>query len=554
MKLSKIIVVTAIGAFLVSCNSVKRIAVPEGKDTSVIIPSKQVFTEQDVQTWSHADLATDSIPGISLEKAYEFLKDRKSVPVIVAVTDSGSDITHEDLAAKVWTNPKEIAGNGIDDDKNGFIDDIHGWNFLGSTYDENLELTRLYRQQKPLYEGKTEADFKKEKDLKKFKDFKALEEDFKSNLERVKKGQAQYMQYEDMLKATDVAMQNLTGKEDYTLEDLKAITSTFDFVNSQKEMAIKILESGSSVEEQLEQLEPAVDYYTSQVNSYYNINFNGRAKLNDDGYSMKTKVYGDNNVKDQGDDEIHGTHVSGIVLADRNNHLGVNGVVDNALLMAVRVVPNGDEYDKDVALGIRYAVDNGAKVINTSFGKGYSPNAEWVYDAIKYAAKKDVLIVNAAGNDGQNIDEKPSYPKDIEKGDKEVSDNFLTVGAATRFYNENLPADFTNYGKANVDVFAPGHDIYNTVPNNGYKSLSGTSMASPATAGVAALIRSYFPELSASQVKHIIMNSGTLVNLEVLLPKGEGKLVPFTELSKSGRIVNAYNAVKMAAEMVAKKK
>lgn len=554
MKFSKIIIATAIGTFLVSCNSVKRIAVPQGVDTSVIIPSKKVFSEQEIHTWSHADLATDSIPGISLTEAYEFLKDRKSVPVIVAVTDSGSDITHEDLAAKVWTNPKEIEGNGIDDDKNGFIDDIHGWNFIGPTYDENLELTRLYRMQKPLYEGKTEADFKKKEDLEKFTAFKALEEDFKSNLERVKKGQAQYMQYEDMIKATDAAMQNLTGKEDYTLEDLKAATSTFDFVNSQKDMAMKILGSGSSMEEQLAQLEPAVDYYTSQVNAYYNLEFNGRAKLNDDGYSMDTKVYGDNNVKDQGDDEIHGTHVSGIVLADRNNNLGVNGVADNALLMAVRVVPNGDEYDKDVALGIRYAVDNGAKVINTSFGKGYSPNVEWVYDAIKYAAKKDVLIVNAAGNDGQDIDEKPSFPKDIDKDDKEVSDNFLTVGAATRFYNESLPADFTNYGKNNVDVFAPGHDIYNTVPNNEYKSLSGTSMASPATAGVAALIRSYFPELSASQVKHIIMNSGTLVNLEVLLPKGEGKLVPFTELSKSGRIVNAYNAVKMAAEMVAKKK
>ncbi|MGY5355415.1 S8 family peptidase [Wenyingzhuangia sp. IMCC45467] len=554
MKFSKIIVATVVGTFLVSCNSIKRIAVPAGTDTSVIIPSKKVFTEEQVRTWSHADLATDSIPGISLAEAYEFLKNRKSVPVIVAVTDSGSDITHEDLSSKIWTNPKEIPGNGIDDDKNGYIDDVHGWNFLGATYDENLELTRLYRMQKPLYEGKTEADFKKEEDLKKFEEFKAIEEDFKSNLERVKKGQAQYMQYEDMLKATHVAMQNLTGKEEYTLEDLKAASSTFDFVNSQKEMAIKILSSGSSIDEQLKQLEPAVDYYTSQVNAYYNLEFNGRAKLNDNGYSMETKFYGDNNVKDQGDDEIHGTHVSGIVLADRNNHLGVNGVADNALLMAVRVVPNGDEYDKDVALGIRYAVDNGAKVINTSFGKGYSPNAEWVYDAIKYAAKKDVLIVNAAGNDGDNIDEVLSYPKDTEDLEKEISDNFLTVGAATRFYNENLPADFTNYGHHNVDVFAPGHDIYNTVPNNEYKSLSGTSMASPATAGVAALIRSYFPELSASQVKHIIMNSGTLVNLEVLLPNGEGKLVPFTELSKSGRIVNAYNAVKMAAEMIDKKK
>lgn len=554
MKFSKIIL-SATGAFLlVSCHSIKRIAVPKAKDTSVTIPCKKTFSTEQLRTWSHADLATDSIPGISLAAAYTFLKDKKSVPVVVAVTDSGSDITHQDLASKVWTNPKEIPGNGVDDDKNGFVDDVHGWNFLGATYDENLELTRLYRKQKPLYEGKTALDFKKKKEIEKFNAFKALEEDYNKNLERVKKGQDQYMQYEEMLQATHVSMQNLTGKENYTLEDLTATSSTFDRINSQKEMATKILASGSTIEAQIDQLEPAIAYYTSQVNYYYNLAFNGRAKLKDDGYLMKTKFYGDPNVKNQGDDEIHGTHVSGIVLAERNNNLGVSGVVDNALLMAVRVVPNGDEYDKDVALGIRYAVDHGAKVINTSFGKGYSPNAEWVYDAIRYAAKKDVLIVNAAGNDGANIDVKPSFPNDVKKGNKEVSDNFLTVGATTRFYNENLPATFTNYGQNNVDVFAPGHDIYNTVPNDSYKSLSGTSMASPATAGVAALIRSYFPELSASQVKHIIMNSGTLVELEVLLPKGEGALIPFAALSKSGRIVNAYNAVKMAAEMVAKKK
>ncbi|MEN8825320.1 MAG: S8 family peptidase [Wenyingzhuangia sp.] len=554
MKFSKIIL-SATGAFLlVSCHSIKRIAVPKAKDTSVTIPCKKTFSTEELRTWSHADLATDSIPGISLAAAYTFLKDKKSVPVVVAVTDSGSDITHQDLASKVWTNPKEIPGNGVDDDKNGFVDDVHGWNFLGATYDENLELTRLYRKQKPLYEGKTALDFKKKKEIEKFNAFKALEEDYNKNLERVKKGQDQYMQYEEMLQATHISMQNLTGKENYTLEDLTATSSTFDMINSQKEMATKILASGSTIEAQIDQLEPAIAYYTSQVNYYYNLAFNGRAKLKDDGYLMKTKFYGDPNVKNQGDDEIHGTHVSGIVLAERNNNLGVSGVVDNALLMAVRVVPNGDEYDKDVALGIRYAVDHGAKVINTSFGKGYSPNAEWVYDAIRYAAKKDVLIVNAAGNDGANIDVKPSFPNDVKKGNKEVSDNFLTVGATTRFYNENLPATFTNYGQNNVDVFAPGHDIYNTVPNDSYKSLSGTSMASPATAGVAALIRSYFPELSASQVKHIIMNSGTLVELEVLLPKGEGALIPFAALSKSGRIVNAYNAVKMAAEMVAKKK
>ncbi len=544
MKLIKYTSIIALGTFVVSCNSVKSIAIPQGVNTAVTIPAKKVFNETTLNTWSHLDLAKDSIPGISLAKAYDFLKGKPSIDVIVAVTDSGSDIVHEDLKDNVWTNAKEIPNNGKDDDKNGFIDDVHGWNFLGATYDETLEITRLYRTLKTKYKGKTSVDIKK-KEADDYSNYKAIEEEFKANLADAKKGQEQYMQYQNMLKEADAAVKKLVGKENYTLEDVKNATATFDYVNAKKEIIVKILEAESTVQSQIDQLEPAIAYYTSKVNTYYNLEFDGRAALNDDAYSMKTKVYGDNNVKDQAEDEIHGTHVSGIILASRNNSVGVKGIVEKAKLMAVRVVPNGDEYDKDVALGIRYAVDNGAKVINTSFGKGYSPKAKWVYDAIKYAERKDVLIVNAAGNDAQDIDEKPSFPKDVDDA-KEIADNFITIGATTRFYNDNLLADFTNYGKKSVDVFAPGHDIYNTIPGNKYKMLSGTSMASPCTAGVAALIRSYYPQLSASQVKHILMNSGTLVTKKVLLPGGNGKKVQLSDISVSGRLVNAYNAVKMA--------
>jgi cell wall-associated protease len=227
-----------------------------------------------------------------------------------------------------------------------------------------------------------------------------------------------------------------------------------------------------------------------------------------------------------------------------------NGVAENVKLLSVRAVPDGDEYDKDIALAIRYAVDNGAKVINMSFGKSYSPNAEWVYDAIKYAAGKDVLLVHAAGNDHKNIDKSDNFPTDAPDKIKEITDNVITIGAMTRNFNENLVASFSNYGKLNVDLFAPGLEIYSTVPKNEYKSIQGTSMAAPEVAGVASLIRSYYPELSASQVKHILMNSGIKVDLEVLLPGGDGKLVPFSDLSQSGRVLNAYNALKMADSMV----
>ena len=230
----------------------------------------------------------------------------------------------------------------------------------------------------------------------------------------------------------------------------------------------------------------------------------------------------------------------------------MNGVANNVKIMAVRAVPDGDEYDKDVALAIRYAVDNGAKVINMSFGKSYSPNAEWVYDAIEYAASKDVLLVHAAGNDHKDIDKSDNFPNDSKDKIKEISDNMITVGSMTRNYNEDLISTFSNYGKLNVDIFAPGSEIYSTVPKNEYRILQGTSMAAPAVAGVASMVRAYYPELSASQVKHILMNSGTKVDMDVKLPGGDGKLVPFADLSVSGRILNAYNALKMADSMVNK--
>ena len=281
-----------------------------------------------------------------------------------------------------------------------------------------------------------------------------------------------------------------------------------------------------------------------------------RSVLKNDENSMDVKIYGDNKTGHSVKDEAHGSHVSGIVAASRNNGVGMNGVATNVKIMSVRVVPDGDEYDKDVALGIRYAVDNGAKVINMSFGKSYSPKAQWVYDAIKYAAEKDVLIVHAAGNDAKDIDTKANYPSDAPDKINEISDNYITIGAISSNYNEKLLGSFTNYGKVNVDVFAPGVQIYSTTPENEYQYFNGTSMASPGVAGVAALIRSYYPKLTASQVKRILMNSGTKLDLEVIKPGSlsrenpEGIKVPFSDLSVTGRIVNAQNALKMADAIV----
>lgn len=525
-----------------SCkSSITTVPVPAGSATPIVAVGKKApLTEEENKSWGHADLTKDSIPGMSVKQAYEFLKGKQGKQVVVAVVDSGTDLEHEDLKDVAWVNPGEIAGNNKDDDKNGFIDDINGWNFLGSIYKENAELYRIVKDS-------TIADAETYKRAKKAYDKKVTEAT--TNKQR----------YGQILQAVTYANTNIVkklNKKEYKKEDLKSIDA------SSPEMARSVAIANQMFDLGLSSLQEAIDELTDLVKNADDLlsgkalKTNYRTPLNDDENSMATKIYGDNKSGHSEKKESHGTHVSGIVGATRNNGKGMNGVANNVKIMAVRVVPDGDEYDKDVALGIRYAVDNGAKVINTSFGKGYSPKVQWVYDAIKYAAEKDVLIVNAAGNDSKDIDTNVTYPNDAPDMVNEISDNFITIGAISSNYNENLLATFTNYGKVNVDIFAPGVKIYSTTPENEYAYKGGTSMASPAVAGVAALIRSYYPQLSASQVKRILMNSGTKLDLEVIKPGSpsrenpDGVKVPFADLSVTGRIVNAYNALKMADAIV----
>ena len=527
---------------LVGCSSVTTVPVPTGGNVAISIPAKKgKLTDFEKDNWQHLDLATDTIPGMSVNKAYEFLKGKKGVEVVVGVVDSGSDLKHEDLVDVAWVNTKEIAGNGIDDDKNGYVDDINGWNFLGKSYKEHLEYERILM-------NPSIADAETLKEVEAFQETK------------VKAAKVNATRYGQMLSGVtmaDGALAKHFGKADYTKEEVLAL-KTDDIALSQAVAGAKQMYSFglSSLSEAKEQLSKLVKGAEATVNGD-NLKTDYRLVVGDNAYDINDKPgYGDANTGHSDKGEIHGSHVTGIIGATRNNDIGMNGVATNVKMMAVRSVSDGDEYDKDVALGIRYAVDNGAKVINTSFGKAFSPKKEWVYDAIKYAASKDVLIVNAAGNDGKNIDVEKTFPNDAPDLLTEISDNFLTVGAMSANYNEKLPAGFSNYGKKNVDVFAPGVQIHSTFPDNKYQKISGTSMASPATAGVAALVRSYYPKLSASQVKHIIMNSGTKIDLMVTKPGStsranpKGELVPFADLSVSGRVVNAYNAVRMADRMV----
>lgn len=538
MRFLKPVLVTATAAMIMaSCGTPKIVATPV-EDISAVTAKQAELTEDQLENWMHLDLLTDTIPGMSVNKAYaELLKDLTPKKVIVGVVDSGVDIEHEDLKNVVWTNEDEIPGNGIDDDKNGYIDDIHGWNFLGDITDENLEMTRIVKAGDDGSEIYKEAKAQFDKDLQEATQNK--------------------MRYEQMLQATknaDAIVSEKLGTKDYTKEDLAKIDATTPELQQSVAILSQMLSYAPSVAEISEQLEGGIEHFSDQLNYNLNTSFDARGILGDNPDDFSDNKYGNNNVIGPDKEEaLHGTHVAGIIAAQRNNGVGMNGVANSVEILAVRAVPNGDEYDKDIALGIRYAVDNGAKVINTSFGKAYSPHAEWVYDAIKYAAEKDVLIVNAAGNDTHNLDEINVYPNDAVGTDAEISDSFLTIGALNYEYDANLVATFSNYGKYNVDIFSPGVKIYATIPNNEYKYLQGTSMASPAAAGVAALIRSYFPKLKASEVKQIIMKSGLAPNMKVNIGGDPTNVVNFADLSQSGKIVNAYNALILAAQVDAGK-
>lgn len=546
MRIFKSMFVVALATIsLASCGSVKSITdkpIPTMETTVSMTQKKGAIGEEQFNHWAHADLVADTIPGMSLAKAYKFLEGKKGVTVIVGVIDSGIDIEHEDLKDVLWTNTKEIAGNGIDDDKNGYVDDIYGWNFLGGNGDaapEQLEITRIVAKLNPRFEGKTMENISEAEkaDFKKYQEYVEAYKDASSR-------HFQTLARMEQIGANFAAVKKYLGKQAITLEDLQGINTDDQTLKTQVGDLIGLFGRGLDEDAYL-------DYYeTQKKNKNYDFNFDGRAIVGDNPEDFNDRNYGNGFVIGSKEEESHGTHVAGIILASRNNNKGLQGVANNAKLMSVRAVPDGDERDKDVALAIRYAVDNGAKVINMSFGKSFSPNKEWVFDAIKYAAEKDVLLVHAAGNDNKNIDVKDNFPNDSDDKVTEISDNVITIGALSANFNENMPASFSNYGKLNVDVFASGVQIYSTVPKDEYAKYSGTSMASPEVAGIATLIRSYYPQLSASQVKHIIMNSGVKVNLQVLVPGLKGEKAPFSSLSKAGSIANAYNALLLADKMV----
>ena len=520
----------------------------------------------ELNTWYQKDPATDSIYGISLGKAYQFLqeKKRKSVPVIVAILDSGADTTHEDLKKNLWHNPGEIPGNGIDDDHNGYIDDVYGWNFLGGKDGKNLtkgssEKSRVYYRYKNTFDVPAlDTQSLSAKDKSTYYWWKKSAAEMKGDPDEERQMRMLSMASRTLQKY-DQAIRGEMKKDTFSVDDLEKFVPTSKAGKDAKLGYLTFLrllevEEDFTNQKLLADLNTELDKMRADSSDRYTPPPDYRALIiKDDYFNPLDSVYGNPDVMSDRESALHGTHVAGIIGAERDNGLGIDGIADNVKLMILRMVPNGDEYDKDIALAIRYAVNNGAKVINMSFGKSYSPDKNWIDSAVKYAEDHDVLIVHSAGNESDLLDVKPKFPNPWLGAWNRYANNYLTIGASSDLHiTDCLTADFSNYSANLVDFFAPGVKIFSTQPlGNVYGRLDGTSFSGPIVAGIVALIRSYYPALSTTELVQLLQKTVTIPkNSKTCLPSFNKDKTPtdWKSLSKTGGIVNAYQAIKAADE------
>lgn len=532
------------------------------KNAKGTVLSAPAFLNIRPENWFNLSPA-QGIEGVRTEETYKTFGMPKSEDIIVAVIDSGVDVNHEDLQGKIWINEGEIANDGIDNDGNGYVDDVFGWNFIGgsngmATIVKDSSLANGLRLEKGDPSAQVDADtLEITRELLRMKKLKSRVEELGETLsaqqeaylnriqkevsdavEEAKQVVTTYSTRLKQYKAAEAVLKS-AGVSTMTLESVRAVESTDAAVLEAKKTMITLLSNNMS-EARLTRI---LDAYGDRLQFMYNENFNPRTIVGDNYLDVNEKIYGNNDVI--GPDSSHGTHVAGSIAADRDNGLGIKGVATNVKIMAVRVVPNGDERDKDVANGIRYAVDNGAKIINMSFGKSFSPYKKVVDEAVRYAESKGVLLVHAAGNSNQNNDTEPNFPNRHDKTRGVEFSNWLEIGASSFQKGLTLPADFSNYGKRSVDFFAPGVDILSTTPDNSYDTYSGTSMAAPTASGVAALLLSYDTSMDAASVRSLMIDtSRRYPKLKVNLP-GTTNQVLFSTLSTYGSIVDAFEATNL---------
>lgn len=511
--------------------------------------------DRDLKTWYHKDFATTKVYGVDTDNAYKFFESKglKPKPVVVAVIDSGVEIDHPGLKANMWKNPNEVPNNGKDDDHNGYVDDIHGWNFLGGKNGDvdvdNLEVTRVVRQFKPMFEGPNSAANKtnQAKYPEDFKMYMSAKNLFET------KGQEARQQYEQIKMINDMIpnMVRMLGGKTFTEANVAGLKPT----TQQDAMALSVMRNmakdpsmaGKSSADFEKAVREDIGEYLKETETQgakqYNLDYDPRSIVGDNYGDYSEKYYGNNHY--EGPDALHGTHVAGIIAGVPNGSEPQYGVASRvAKIMTVRAVPDGDERDKDVANAIRYAVDNGASVLNMSFGKPLSPGKKYVWDAMKYAQDKGVLLVHAAGNDNVDIAKEENYPTNFTTATDAAPfvNNVITVGASTRD-SKALRAGFSNYNTKMVDVFAPGNEIYSTVPDAKYRYLQGTSMASPVVAGAAAVLKAYMPNLTPAQMIEALVNSSNKSNTNAMIEGGDSL---FDGISRAGGVIDLRKAAEYA--------
>jgi len=521
----------------------------------VLLMATTALAQAPLTQWHHRDPGADHLMGISTERAYALLRQQhrrpSAKPVIVAVIDGGIDTAHADLRRVLWHNPNEVPGNGQDDEQNGYVDDVYGWNFLGGADGRNVfftqkEETRVYSRLRPRYEGKTLPSLPASQHAA----FRLYEQAKQRYTSERAKAEARYQADSRQLRADEANVARLRQGLGVAVLD----SATLHHPPTTDTALVRLANLYyPDLRGRLATTDALFSRYRSynrelktQLDYQYNLTYDPTPLVGDHPANLAERHYGNSLVQagllDHGTQ--HGTHCAGLIGADRTNGLGVQGVADHVRLLSVRAVPGGDERDKDVANAIRYAVDQGAQIISMSFGKYLSPDKAVVDEAIRYAERKGVLLVHAAGNDRLNIDSIPQYPTGRYLNGR-VIPNLLTVGASARTNDRHLAASFSNYGRQTVDVFAPGVDLISTWPGNEYRPDSGTSMATPVVAGMAAVLKTYFPQLTPADLKRIIIASAAPVHTQVLLP-GTKKLVDFATLSRAGGVVNLSEAVRLA--------
>ncbi len=512
---------------------------------SLVNKIKSRFAPSELPDWSQLSPEKDGYEGTRTLELYDYIKTLglEPKPLVVAVMDSGFEMDHPDLKDNVWNNDAEINGKpGVDDDGNGYVDDFHGWNFLGNAVALNLEVTREYSRLKKEGVNSSNAYYQKVK-----KEYDEKKEDDVATNDYIKTLANTTRDAVAVLKANNITTDP---------KELQEISSTL--TGKSKDAAESILGSYMLMRVTPDDIFEYEKEFESKVTVSYNLDFDPSTVIGDNPKVMDEKNYGNNDPSVKV--SSHGTHVAGIIGATKK---GI-GQAPFVKLMFIRVVPaDGDERDKDIANGIRYAVDNGASIINLSAGKYFANNEQYVIDAIKYAESKGVLFVAAAGNEGTNIETTINYPRKFytENGQMKYFSNLLCVGASTWMKQWNsekdpdnltrkfdLAASFSNFSDKVVDLYSPGVEVNSTVPGGKYQRMGGTSMAAPNAAGVAAILKGYFPNLNASQIKDILMKSSRKYNGLIVKTKEIGK-VDFSKLSKTGGVIDAYNAFIMAKNM-----